>query len=112
MSSWDVQYLDESRKELRELDGSQKLLVRKAIAKVSQNPLPNNEGGYGKPLGGKLKGFMKIKLRAAGIRITYRIVKSETQMLVVVIGLREDDEVYRLTLERAEKYDLLQPDQD
>ena len=45
--SWDVVYLEEARKDLASLDGSQAKLVRKAIQKVSGNPLPDSEGGYG-----------------------------------------------------------------
>ena len=53
--------------------------VLKAIEKVSQNPLPNYEGGYGKPLGNRvasqLAGYYKIKLRKSGLRVVYSIVR-------------------------------------
>lgn len=66
---WDVTYLPEALDDLRRLDGSQRILVRKAIQKVAANPLPENEGGYGKFLDNKnntnLSGFLKIKLRGA-----------------------------------------------
>lgn len=65
--NWNVKYLPETLDDLRKLDGSQKILIRKAIQKVCQNPLPETEGGYGKLLGNKgsnnLSGFLKIKLR-------------------------------------------------
>ena len=65
--NWNVKYLPEVLDDLRKLDGSQKILIRKAIQKVCQNPLPETEGGYGKLLGNKgsnnLSGFLKIKLR-------------------------------------------------
>ena len=32
--SWDVKYLPEALEDLRKLDGSQKILIRKAIQKV------------------------------------------------------------------------------
>ena len=51
--SWDVKYLPEALEDLRKQDGSQKILIRKAIQKVCKNPLPENEGGYGKLLGNK-----------------------------------------------------------
>lgn len=73
-------------------------MVIKAIGKVLQNPLPVTEGGYGKPLGNKqgndLAGFLKIKLRDAGIRVVYKLIRTETEMLAVVIGARADDEVH------------------
>ena len=43
--NWSVSYLPEALEDFRKLDGSQKILVRKAIQKVSQNPLPESEGG-------------------------------------------------------------------
>lgn len=49
--SWQLQYLPEAEKDLKDLDGSQRILVLKAIKKVQQNPLPLEEHGYGKPLG-------------------------------------------------------------
>ena len=64
--SWTLEYLPEAEKDLKALDGSQRLLVLKAIKKVQQNPLPAEENGYGKTLGNhrstNLAGFLKIKL--------------------------------------------------
>ena len=37
--SWEVLFMPEALEDFRDLDGSQKKLVRKAIAKVSANPL-------------------------------------------------------------------------
>ena len=95
--SWNVKYLPEALDDFRKLDGSQKILVRKAIQKVCQNPLPETEGGYGKLLGNKsstnLTGFLKIKLRGAGLRIVYQLIRQGDYMLVIVIGVREDEEV-------------------
>jgi mRNA interferase RelE/StbE len=57
-----------------------------------------NEGGYGKPLGNKggtdLTGFLKIKLRGSGLRVVYKLVHTESEMLIVVVGARADNEVY------------------
>ena len=69
---WELSFLPEAREDLRALDGSQRIRVVKAIAKVQSNPLPSSEGGYGKPLGNKrlsqLSGLMKVKLKSDGIR--------------------------------------------
>ena len=46
--SWTLEYLPEAEKDLKALDGSQRLLVLKAIKKVQQNPLPAEEKRYGK----------------------------------------------------------------
>lgn len=108
--NWKLAYLPEAAKDLKDLAGNQKIMVAKAINKVLENPLPVSEGGYGKPLGNKrgndLSGFLKIKLKSAGIRVVYKLVKIEGQMLVVVIGARADDEVYDIAQHRAEKHDL------
>jgi mRNA interferase RelE/StbE len=106
--NWKLEYLPEAEKDLRQLSGNQRLLVLKAIKKVQTNPLPMNEGGYGKPLGKKsgtdLTGLLKIKLRGAGLRVVYKLVRTESEMLVVVIGARADDEVYETAGQRARKY--------
>ena len=107
---WTLKFLPEAAKDLKNLAGNQRIMVVKAIDKVLENPLPENEGGYGKPLGNKngnnLTNFLKIKLKSAGIRVVYKIIKTETEMLVVVIGARADDEVYDIAQTRAEKHDL------
>lgn len=94
--SWSVVYLPEAEKDILALARNRQLLVNKAIKKVKQNPLPQSEGGYGKPLGHKqgtnLTNFLKIKLRGAGIRIVYKLVRTDRQMLVVVVGVREDEQ--------------------
>mgnify|MGYP003304690429 CR=1 FL=1 len=108
--NWKLSYLPEAAKDLKNLDGSQRVLVAKAINKVLENPLPDYEGGYGKPLGNKsgndLSGFLKIKLKNAGIRVVYKLIRTETEMLVVVIGARADSEVYDIARHRNQKYNL------
>ena len=107
---WSLKYLPEAVKDLKALSGNQRIMVAKAIDKVLENPLPMQEGGYGKPLGNKngndLSGLLKIKLKSTGIRVVYKIYKTETEMLVVVIGARADDEVYDTASHRAKKHDL------
>lgn len=108
--SWNVVYLPEAEKDILALARNRQLLVNKAIKKVKQNPLPQSEGGYGKPLGHKqgtnLTNFLKIKLRGAGIRIVYKLVRTDRQMLVVVVGVREDEEVYEIAAKRKNLYNL------
>ena len=108
--NWKPEFLLEAVKDLKSLGGNQQILVLKAIKKVQSNPLPTYEGGYGKPLGNKngknLAGFLKIKLRDAGIRVVYKLVRTKTQMLVIVVGARADDEVYELAEKRKKKHGL------
>ena len=80
------------------------------IQKVQQNPLPSNEGGYGKPLGKKrsrnLTNCLKIKLLREGLRVIYKLERTETRMLVIVVGVRADEEVYDIAVSRMKKYNL------
>ena len=39
--NWEVKYLPEVEKDLKQLDNTQRSLVIKAIKKVQQNPLPD-----------------------------------------------------------------------
>ena len=109
--NWSLQYLPEAEKDLRDLDGSQRILVLKALKKVQKNPLPVDEQGYGKPLGNhnstSLAGLLKIKLRSSGLRIVYQLRRTESSMLVIVIGVRADEEVYDIAQKRSSQYDLL-----
>ena len=108
--SWEVKYLPEVLEDLRALDGSQRILVKKAIKKVQTNPLPDTEGGYGKRLdnkgGARLSGFLKIKLRGAGLRVVYQLIRKEDHMVIVVIGARADDEVYDIAHKRIQTHGL------
>ena len=108
--SWIVQYLPEAVEDFRRLDRSQQILVRKAVSKLTQNPLPETEGGYGKWLGNrnntKLAGFLKVKLRGAGLRIVYKLIRQERQVLLVVIGVRADSEVYTQAQKRIRQHEL------
>ena len=105
--SWKLKYLPEAEGDMKKLDHSQQLVVRKAIQKVQQNPLPQSEGGFGKPLGHKagtnLTGFLKIKLVKEGLRVVYKLIRTESQMLVIVIGIREDEETYEIAEKRIKK---------
>ena len=65
------------------------------------------EGGYGKPLSNynnsKLAGLLKIKLKNAGIRIVYNLVRIDSKMVIIIIGARADNEVYKLAEDRLKK---------
>ncbi|TEB10766.1 type II toxin-antitoxin system RelE family toxin [Pelotomaculum propionicicum] len=78
---WKVEYLRNALEDIKQLDRAQRVQFIKAINKVSGNPLPQAEGGYGKPLGNKggtnLAGYFKIKL--------------------LIVPARADDEVYIIT---------------
>lgn len=108
MRTWSYRLIPEAEKDFARLDGSQKRLVLKALDKLATNPLPRQEGGYGSPLGNKggaaLAGFLKLKLRGAGLRIVYDLQYQNETAYVIIIGLREDEQVYQDAERRIGKY--------
>lgn len=102
--SWQIVYFREALEDLKNLDGSQRKQILKTVEKVRQNPLPNTEGGYGKPLGNKLgialSGLMKIKLPSAGLRVVYRVERKAEIMQIIIISVRSDEKVYLLAEKR------------
>ncbi len=105
--SWEVVYIKEAQRDMKKLDSQSRKYVLKAIDKVSVNPLPNAEGGYGKPLGNhrtaKLSGYMKIKLKDSGLRVVYGIVRENNIMKIIIVSIRDDDEVYLEAAARIKK---------
>ncbi len=105
--AWSIEYTKLANNDLSELDHSQRIQVLKAIRKVSENPLPNTEGGYGKPLGNQaisnLSGYLKIKLLKLGIRVVYKLVEQEGVIRLIIISVREDEKVYTMLQERIKK---------
>lgn len=107
---WSIEFLEEAEKDLKELDHSVQIQVVKGIQKVSRNPLPVQEGGYGKPLGNKtgvnLTNLLKIKFRDLGIRVVYKAIQVDNVMKIVVVSARTDEQVYKEAGKRREKYKL------
>jgi mRNA interferase RelE/StbE len=104
---WKIEYLREALEDIKQLDQGQRVQVVKAINKAAVNPLPQNEGGYGKPLGKKgdtnLTGYCKIKLLKLGLRVVYHLVREHNSMRIIVVSARADDEVYLLAQKRKEE---------
>ncbi len=107
---WEVEFLEEAKKDMKKLERSANLQVLKGIQKVSKNPLPVQEGGYGKPLGHKnganLINLLKIKFRDLGIRVVYKVERIGNIMKIIVVSARTDEQVYREAAKRREKYEL------
>ncbi len=103
---WDIEFTQEAKKDLIGLDNSQQIQVLKAIRKVSGNPLPASEGGYGKALGNrmssKLAGYWKIKLQKIGLRVVYCLVRNVNVMRIIIISVRDDETVYKLAQKRIQ----------
>jgi mRNA interferase RelE/StbE len=107
MIQWQLAYLEEAQNDLDRLDGAVRSQVLSAITKVAKNPLPQQEGGLGKPLGNKggyaLAGYLKIVLMKAGIRVVYKLIRQNEIMVIIVISVRSDSEVYKIAADRSKK---------
>jgi len=93
-----IEYLPEVVEDMEALDGSQRKVVQMALKKLASNP------ECGKHLGNKhglnLTGLRRVKIKALGIRIVYRLIPQTDAVLVLAVGKREADEVYRKALNR------------
>ena len=102
--NWKLRYLNEVEDDLQKLDGSQRTRVRKAIKRTLTNPLPRSQGGYGIELGHKgginLASFLEIKLRSEGLRVIYKLIHKETEMLVIIMSKVYNDDQDRITQHR------------
>ena len=88
------------KEDLHVLDSTQKQTILKAIEKkLSLAP-----ESYGEPLKGKYFGYWL--LRAGDYRIVYRILKDEIIVLVIKVGIRKDDQIYKELFSRIKKLDL------
>ena len=105
--AYNIEYDSRALDDLAKVDTSAKRIILKSINRVAENPLPRTEGGYGWPLGNKqsrdLTNLLKIKMRGIGYRVVYELKRTESSMLIIVVGVRADEEVYRIAYERILK---------
>lgn len=94
-----VHLTDDAKEDLRDLDGSAKKQVFKALIKLEDQP-----DLRGQPLGskksGNLTGLRKLVVGDRDYRIVYRVEDNGDVCVVWVIGRRADDEVYEIAMAR------------
>jgi len=76
-------------------------LEQTTILKAINRKLSLDPEAYGKRLTGEFKGYWR--LRVEDCRVVYRIIKDQVLVLVVKIGVRKDDQVYRELTGRLKK---------
>ena len=77
-------------KEWQKLDSSIKEQFKKQLQKRLLNPRVASAR-----LHGDLDNFYKIKLRAVGYRLVYEVIDHKLIVLVIAVGKRDQDAVYR-----------------
>lgn len=81
---YEVVFTDAAAKQWKMLDGIVKKLIAQALKRRQLNPfVPGSE------LHGELSGCYKIKFRAAGIRLVYRVDGERLLIIVLSVGARE-----------------------
>jgi len=94
--TWRVIYHHEVANDLDELGKYQARAVLKAIETRIRDGEPEKTG---KPLSGELAGCRRI--RSGDVRIVYRVYSELIEILIVAVGPRRNDEVYRTARKRV-----------
>ena len=75
---------------------------RSFILKTIYKKLGHSPEKYGTPLRYNLKGYWKLKI--SDFRVIYKIEKKEVKVLVLKVGMRRDEGVYKEMLNRLRKF--------
>ncbi|MCI5219113.1 MAG: type II toxin-antitoxin system RelE/ParE family toxin [Candidatus Electrothrix sp. LOE2] len=90
-----LEFLTAALKEWKSLDSTVKTQFKKKLAERLENPLvPAAQ------LSGSANRY-KIKLRSVGYRLVYEVIESEVVVVVIAVGRREKNSVYRKAVQRT-----------
>ena len=97
---YEIKFIDKScLKEYQSLRGNKKELVNKGLARLRMRAKE-----LGKPLSGSLQGCKELKFRSDGIRIIFRIVGSEIEIVeIIAIGKRDKERVFSTAVRRIQR---------
>ena len=93
--SYDLAFLDAALKEWRKLDSTTRQQFKSKLAERLENPKVSTARLHG------AKDRYKIKLRNAGYRLVYEVRDQQLIVLVVAVGKRERNEVYKVAERRG-----------
>ncbi|MBW6508458.1 MAG: type II toxin-antitoxin system RelE/ParE family toxin [Desulfuromonadales bacterium] len=92
-----LKFLPTALKEWKKLEGSIQAQFKKKLQERLEEP---------HVLSKQLSGFerhYKIKLRASGYRLVYEVIDTEICVLVIAIGKRDNNQVYKQAQDRTRK---------
>lgn len=98
-----VHLTGDAREDLRDLDGSARKLVLKALKKLSDSPEQRGQP-LGSQVGGNLTTFRKLVVGDRDYRVIYSVQTDGSICVVWVIGKRVDRECYDLAVARLKLY--------
>ena len=90
MKSFSLEFHTLALKEWQKLDNSVKEQFKKQLQKRLVNPRVSSA-----KLHGDLDNFYKIKLRTVGYRLVYEVIDHKLVILVIAVGKRNQDAVYK-----------------
>ena len=92
--SYKLKFLPTALKEWKKLDSSTQVQLKKKLKERLEVPhVPSSQ----------LSGFenhYKIKLRASGYRLVYEVIDNELFVLVIAVGKRDKNQVYKKASKR------------
>lgn len=92
--TYKLAFKEEALKEWRKLDNNLKKLFKKKLVERLENPKVEASRLNG------MKNYYKIKLRSAGYRLVYEVRDSEIIIVIIAVGKRERNLVYKLAAKR------------
>jgi mRNA interferase RelE/StbE len=90
-----LKFLPTALKEWRKLDFSIQNQLKKKLKERLKNPLISASQLYG------FESHYKIKLRASGYRLVYEVIDKEITVLVIAVGKKEKNLVYKKAAKRS-----------
>lgn len=88
--SYELEFKASALKEWRKLDSTVREQLKKRLVERLKSPHVESARLVGMP------DCYKIKLRGAGYRLVYQVLEGRLVVVVVAVGKRENDLVYRL----------------
>lgn len=96
MTSYELEFLEDALKEWKKLDSSVRNQFSRKLAERLTNPrVPSARLS-------KMRDCYKIKLRKAGCRLVYQVIDEQILVLVVAVGRRDRDKVYKAAAGRID----------
>jgi len=89
-----LKFLPTALKEWKKLDPAIQSQLKKKLKERLQNPCITSSRLYG------FENHYKIKLRSSGYRLVYEVIEKEIVVLVIAVGKREKNLVYKKAVKR------------
>ena len=95
--TYKLKFLPSAFKEWKKLDFTLQKQFKKKIIERLEAPhiLSSKLSGF--------KNYYKIKLKASGYRLVYEVIDNELIVLVIAVGKRENNRIYKTSQKQSDK---------